>query len=249
MNATILIGHGSLRSASGAAMIRMAARLRELEIAPLAEAGFLNYSRPTLAEAVEKVVALGATSVTVQPYFLIDGVYVRQDLHQEVAVLAQAHPGIAFRMGKSFGAHPAMIDIAQDRITQADPSLGLENGPTGLLILAHGTPIPAANAPLAEIAAALHDRGHFAQTRLAFLDCNTPTIPEAIQALTEAGIRRILALPYFLQFGRHVREDLPAHMADAQIRHPGLVLTLAEHLGYDLRLADVIRDRIVTSNE
>jgi sirohydrochlorin cobaltochelatase len=55
LNGIVLIGHGSIKSASGAAMIRLTARLREQGVAPVAEAGFLNYSRPTLAEAIENV--------------------------------------------------------------------------------------------------------------------------------------------------------------------------------------------------
>ena len=57
MNAIVLIGHGSLHSDSGASMIRLAARLRQRGVAPIAEAGFLNFSRPTIAEAVAKVCA------------------------------------------------------------------------------------------------------------------------------------------------------------------------------------------------
>ena len=56
MNSVVLIGHGSLHSDSGASMIRLAARLRERGVAPIAEAGFLNFSRPTIAEAVAKCV-------------------------------------------------------------------------------------------------------------------------------------------------------------------------------------------------
>ena len=38
MNGIVLIGHGSIKSASGGAMIRLAARLREMGVAPVAEA-------------------------------------------------------------------------------------------------------------------------------------------------------------------------------------------------------------------
>ena len=42
MNAAILVGHGSLRKASGAAMIRLAALLREEGAFPVATATFLS---------------------------------------------------------------------------------------------------------------------------------------------------------------------------------------------------------------
>src|SRR4051794_13418380 len=96
--AVILIGHGSLRSASGASMIRIAARLRERNVAPMVEAAFLNYSRPTLAETVEKVATGGVTRITVQPYFLIAGVYVQNDLRALIAEVNAQFPAISFRL-------------------------------------------------------------------------------------------------------------------------------------------------------
>ncbi len=65
------IGRGSLRNDSVTPQSRLAARLRERGVAPIAEAGFLNDSRPTLAASVAKSMSAGATSVTVQPCFLI----------------------------------------------------------------------------------------------------------------------------------------------------------------------------------
>ena len=50
VHAAIIVGHGSLRSDSGSAMIRIAARLREQGVAPIVEAGFLNYNRPRSEE-------------------------------------------------------------------------------------------------------------------------------------------------------------------------------------------------------
>ena len=80
MRAVLLIGHGSLRPGSGAAMIRLAARAREAGVAPIVEAGFLNYSRPRFAQALARCIAQGATEVVVQPYFLIPGKFVQIDL-------------------------------------------------------------------------------------------------------------------------------------------------------------------------
>jgi sirohydrochlorin cobaltochelatase len=244
MRGIVLIGHGSLKSASGASMIRMAARLRERGIAPIVEAGFLNYSRPTLTETVEKVVDAGATLVTVQPYFLIDGVYVRSDLRDEVVQLAGRFPQVLFHISDSFGAHPLLADLSLDRIREADPALGTEKQPAALLLIAHGTPIPEANAPLEQILASVHARTGYRLSQVAYLDCNEPTIPEAIDLLAAAEIQQIIALPYFLQFGRHVRVDLPQLIEEGRRRHPHVEIRLAHHLDYDLRLADVIADRV-----
>lgn len=244
MNGIVLIGHGSVKSASGASMIRLAARLREQAVAPVAEAGFLNYSRPTLAEAVEKCVAQGVDRLFVQPYFLIDGVYVQKDLAGEIERLAERWPAVHFISGRSFADHPLMQAIALDRAAAADPSLGRDGQPTALLLMAHGTPVAQANWPLERIADGLAACSGYSRVRVSYLDCNEPTIPDAIDELARDGAARLVALPYFLHKGRHVRDDLPRLLADARRRHPRLEIVEAAELGYDLRLAELITERV-----
>jgi sirohydrochlorin ferrochelatase len=242
MRAIVVIGHGSLRSASGAAMIRIAARLRERGVAPIAEASFLNFNRPTLAEAVERCVAQGARSIVVQPYFLVAGKYVCEDLPQQVAEQAQRYPQIAFEIAAAFGDHPALVRLAIERAESAD--LHPVGGPAALLLLAHGSPLAEANTPLDRLAERIQATGDYARVAVSYLECNPPSIPDAIDALAAEGMRRIVTVPYFLQLGRHVAEDLPVLIAQAQQRHPHVALTLAPHLGYDRALLEVVVDRV-----
>jgi sirohydrochlorin cobaltochelatase len=238
--ALILIGHGSLRSASGASMIRIAARLRARGVAAQVEAAFLNYSRPTLAEVVEKVVANGAQRMTVQPYFLIAGTYVQHDLRALVAELAEARPSLRFAIAPVLGEHPAPTELATARARAALSQLDPTHGAPYLLLMAHGTPTPAANAPLYPLAAAVADRLGATGSTVAFLDCNTPTIPDALAELAECGVKQVIALPYFLHLGRHVAQDLPALIEQARHSHPALHIVMAQHLDYDLRLVDAV---------
>jgi sirohydrochlorin cobaltochelatase len=226
MRAIVIIGHGSLRSASGAAMIRIAARLRERGVAPIAEASFLNFNRPTLAEAVERCVAQGAGSIVVQPYFLVAGKYVCEDLPRQVAEQAQRYPQIAFEI---------------ERARTAD---SLPSGSAALLLLAHGSPLAEANTPLDRLAERIQAAGDYARVAVSYLECNEPSIPDGIDKLAAEGMRRIVAMPYFLQLGRHVAEDLPALIAQAQQRHPHVALMLAPYLGYDRALLEVVVDRV-----
>ncbi len=262
MNGIVLIGHGSLRSDSGASMIRLAARLRERGVAPIAEAGFLNYSRPTLAEAVAKCVGSGATSIAVQPYFLIDGVYVREDLPEDVRKVAQQFPSLAIRVAPCLGFHEKLAAIALDRVRTVDPEtaplLETENAKpetigantadrrrAALLVMAHGTPLEDANEPVRRLTAWVHKTAGYPLAATAYLDCNTPRITDAIESLAAQGAQKIVALPYFLHRGRHLRQDAPALLAAARQRYPAITLLEAPHIDYDLRLADVIAERLM----
>ncbi len=276
MLAVLLVGHGSLRAGAGAAMIRLAARVREAGVAPIVAAGFLNYSRPTFAEALKRCIARGARAVVVQPYFLVPGKFVREDVPGALRIAQAAYPRIHFALAQPFGDHPALARLVLKRAAEAallaeHPQLllsqacggagrwpvprldalvaahpsdeGWDPAQTGLLIMAHGSPDPGANQPIQAIAERIrHDR-RYAAVAVSFLDLNQPSIPAVIGSLVGQGIRRIIAVPFFLQLGGHVAKDLPAIIDAAQLRHPAATIRLAEHLAYDRLLISVIADR------
>jgi sirohydrochlorin ferrochelatase len=231
-----LVGHGSLRKASGAAMIRLAALLRKEGDFPVATAGFLNFSRPTFLEAVARCVRKGATEIFVQPYFLISGYYVKTGVPKLVAEAEAVFPAVRFHLAEAFDDHPALVALTHKRALEADPEAD------ALLLMAHGTPFEAANDPILRVAEAL--RAHYAQVQLGFMEINAPTIAEAAASLVGAGAERVVAAPYFLQLGEHVAADLPEEIRRAQRAHPQVPFTQADYLSYDPLLLEVIHDRL-----
>ncbi len=242
--AAILVGHGSIHSDSGKSMIRIAARVREQGVVPIVEAGFLNYNQPTLADAVQKAKAQGATRIVIQPYFLIDGQYASQDLPNVVQTVAMTEPGLRFTIAATLGYHRHLAQLAQQRILAVDPQ---PDASTALLFVAHGTPLECANVPIVRIAKESGEELRYGITEVAYLDCNQPTIPAAIAQVAAAGYQRLVIQPYFLHLGRHTRTDLPALFAEARTRHPGLEIIAAHHLDYDPLLVEVAAERIQAS--
>jgi sirohydrochlorin cobaltochelatase len=266
VRAVMLVGHGSLRPGAGAAMIRLAERAQAVGVAPIVSAGFLNYSRPTFGETLARCVESGASEVIVQPYFLVPGKFVREDLARLAEAGRLAHPRVAIQVAQPFGDHPALARLLLRRALEADylaahphilhqyaaqplevragwrPLYQLHR--TGLLIMAHGSPHSESNAPIYGIARRLRACGRYANVRVCFMDLNTPSIPDAIADMTGCEIRHIIATPYFLQLGNHVKDDLPAIIAAARARHPASTILLAEHLAYDRLLVSVIADRV-----
>jgi sirohydrochlorin ferrochelatase len=243
MHAIILVGHGSLLRGSGAAMLRLAAAVRRRGLAPLAAAGFLNYSRPTFAETLARLAARGATQVIVQPYFLIPGWFVHKAIPQLIETAQAEHADLSFCTTRAFEDHPALGAILHRRALEAVPSLRTDASETALLIVAHGSPNPGANWPVEAIAAQLRTAHTFAHVGVSYLGLNTPLLADAIDRLAEQGHRQIVIVPHFLQLGGHVAEDLPAIVGEARKRHPALGLHLSQHLGFDPLLADIVADR------
>ncbi|NJM07584.1 phosphoadenylyl-sulfate reductase [Candidatus Gracilibacteria bacterium] len=244
MQAVILVGHGSLRRASGAAMIRLAARLREIGAAPIVGASFLNYSRPRFDAMLARCVRRGAKHVVVQPYFLVHGKFVAEDMPHLLHLAQAAHPELDFALGAAFGVHPALADLVDKRAYQA----GCVPGACALLVVAHGSPTPEANAPIAALCEQLRATAHYRAVELSFLGLNAPLLGDAIDRLAHTGQQNIVVVPYFLQLGGHVAEDLPQIIGAAQLRHPATMIRLAQHLDYDLLLVDVLRQRVIEAS-
>ena len=72
--------------------------------------------------------------------------------------------------------------------------------------------------------------------RCAFLELMAPSLPEAVDALVQAGHTAIRIVPLFLGMGRHAREDLPQLCAALQQRHPQLLLDVQAAVGEQAEL-------------
>ncbi|HEX7708495.1 MAG TPA: CbiX/SirB N-terminal domain-containing protein, partial [Thermoanaerobaculia bacterium] len=106
MEAIVLFSHGSVLCGSERNLLDLAERMRLRGDAPIVEAGFLNYSEPRFADAVERCAARGATRILIAPYFLIPGKFVVEDLPAAIAEVAAQHPDLEFVTADVIGFHP-----------------------------------------------------------------------------------------------------------------------------------------------
>jgi sirohydrochlorin cobaltochelatase len=123
------------------------------------------------------------------------------------------------------------------------------DAPVGLLVVGHGSRRPEANAVLVAVADAVRARSAVHAVRPAFLEIAEPSIGAAFDALVADGARRVVVHPYFLYPGNHTTHDIPAELAVAEARHPGVTWLLTAALELDERIVDVVLDRVRTTLE
>lgn len=111
--------------------------------------------------------------------------------------------------------------------------------PVPVVLIAHGSRAAAANEAHAAVAAVLADRTG-RPVHAAFLELAEPSIPDAVVAAAEGGVERIEVLPHFLYPGRHLREDIPALIAEAQSRLDGVEVVLLPASGDDEAMVDLL---------
>lgn len=82
----------------------------------------------------------------------------------------------------------------------------------------------------------------------AHMEIAEPTIADAVRKCASAGATTIVVAPYFLSRGRHIQEDIPALVAAAQEQHPGVKCIVAEPIGLDPLMAQLIEMRVQTAS-
>src|SRR5690349_5223748 len=122
MDAVILFSHGSVLCGAGEALKAHAARLREGGLAPVVEVGYLNYSEPLFAEAVDRCVKAGADRLLIAPYFLIPGYFVKVDLPKAVAAAQERYPALSFVIAEPLGFDPRLAEAVIEAAKNALPS-------------------------------------------------------------------------------------------------------------------------------
>jgi sirohydrochlorin ferrochelatase len=115
--------------------------------------------------------------------------------------------------------------------------------PTALLLIAHGSRRPEANADLEHLADQLRAGGEYHHVQAAYLELCEPGIVAGGERCVAAGARRVVLLPYFLSAGVHVVEDLTAARDELRRRHPEVQFVLAEPLGRHPLLAEIVAER------
>lgn len=112
-----------------------------------------------------------------------------------------------------------------------------------LLLVAHGSRRAQSNEEVIELAERLKqncaDQYHIIHA--AFLELAEPLIPDGIKKCIDEGATSVIVLPYFLNSGRHVVEDIPGIVDDTKPHYPGVDIKIAPHLGASDLMMDLLK--------
>lgn len=115
--------------------------------------------------------------------------------------------------------------------------------PVAVVLAAHGSRATDANDAHRALVHAIDHRVDVS-VGAAFLELAEPSIPDAIDAAVAAGAATVVVLPYFLHPGRHLREHIPALVAEAADRHPDRSIVLTGAFGDDHAIIDLLVDQV-----
>lgn len=114
----------------------------------------------------------------------------------------------------------------------------------GVIVLGHGSKAPQALETLKEYGEMVKTASSCEIVEIASLQFNKPDLPEALDGVIAQGAKKIVIVPFFLYNGIHMQEDIPAVIRQEKEKFPDVDIVLANHLGADPRLVDIVLERI-----
>ena len=111
-----------------------------------------------------------------------------------------------------------------------------------LLLIAHGSRRKQSNDEVVMLAEKIkHNCSEkYAIVHAGFLEIAETLIPDGIKKCVDDGATSIIVLPYFLNSGRHVIEDIPSIVNDTLPLYPNVEIKIAPHLGASNQIMDLL---------
>jgi sirohydrochlorin ferrochelatase len=112
VSALLLIAHGSRLASSNDEIRTLTGNLRQISSPfQLVECAFLEIAQPSICEGLRNLIANGAPTILVLPYFLSAGRHVTNDIPAEIAKIQLESPGVEIKIAPYFGATPLIEQI------------------------------------------------------------------------------------------------------------------------------------------
>lgn len=122
---------------------------------------------------------------------------------------------------------------------------------TGVIICDHGSRRAQSNDSLKEVARLFGERfaDSCAIVEPAHMELAMPDIAAAYEACVLRGAKHIVVLPFFLARGKHFMRDIPSLTSQAAEDFPGTSYQIAEPLGIDDLILDLLKKRLDANDQ
>ncbi len=113
-----------------------------------------------------------------------------------------------------------------------------------VLLVSHGSRSSKTKEEVVDLVQTLKLKTGVETVEFAFLEIEKPSIPEGIDLCVQKGANQVIVLLNFLNSGRHVDNDIPAIVKEAQRKYPQVHLSISQPIGQHAKIADLFVDFI-----
>ena len=116
---------------------------------------------------------------------------------------------------------------------------------TGIMICGHGSRAKSAEEEFALLAKGVRERYPDTPVEYGFLEYSAPNIHMGLNALRDAGVTNIIAVPGMLFAATHAKNDIPSVLTTYQDKNPGLTVQYGRELGLHPKMVAAFEARIL----
>ena len=108
MQGLVLFAHGARDPEWARPFEDIARRVQDRSAPGAVSLGYLEFMQPSLGDAIEALVARGATSIAIFPLFMAQGGHLKQDVPKLIDAVRARHPGLPITLRTALGDLPEM---------------------------------------------------------------------------------------------------------------------------------------------
>lgn len=194
----VLVAHGSRDPRSARAVTAAVAAIREARPELDVRLCFLDLSAPSVDQVLDTVAADGHSTAVVVPLLLGSAFHARVDLPSLLDAARRRHPGLELIQTDVLGDDERLLSAVRHRI--ADTGVAFDDTEIGVVLAAVGSSRSEANLRTASIGPRLRSGTAWAGVEVCFAT-TSPSLPDAVARLRDAGAKRIVVAPWFLAPG------------------------------------------------
>ncbi len=242
----LAIGHGTRDEQGRQTFMDFVETYRQLDTSRPVIPCFLELTRPSIQEGVDRCVEAGYTDISALPILLFAARHNKFDVTNELDRARKRHPQVKFHYGRHFGITSPILELWRDRLKQLDQP---ENNPhnisradTVLLFVGRGSSDPDANGDVLKLARILWEGSGYKTVETCFIGITHPRLEEGFTRAYLYQPKRIIVLPYFLFTGVLVKKIFDI-TAQQEAQHPDITFNCLPEMGIQPQLLQVIRTR------
>ena len=239
----LLIGHGTKDAEGKQNFLDFVTAYQNLDKSRPVIPCFLELTKPTIQEGVDKCVEQGYTELSALPILLFAARHNKFDITNELDRARQRHPQIKFYYGRNFGITPKIIELWRSRLKELDET-NFNCSETVLLFVGRGSSDPDANGDVYKLSRMLWEGTGYLTVETCFIGITHPRLEEGFRRARLYQPKRILVLPYFLFTGVLVKKIFDI-TAQQQEKYPHISMTCLPEMGSHPKLLELLREREV----
>ncbi len=118
MTGILLLAHGSREGDTEKTMRQITAYVKAALQNDMIEEAYLQFRDKNLEKGLLSLVERGADDIKIIPYFLFEGVHIKEDIPAEIREFKTRYPNVTITMGSTLGADKRLAEIVVDRVKE-----------------------------------------------------------------------------------------------------------------------------------